>query len=105
MSPLFHPPHLMLQNSSFMVVSRFDLKKTWRELVIAISVPSTLFVISFVALVVIAHAVKVGDDAKMRCQLCTQDPDTTGPDELYMESVLHPADSLAMLEQRAHANA
>lgn len=87
-----------------MVVSRFDLQKTWRELVIAISVPSTFFVISFVALVVIAHAVKVGDDAKMRCQLCTQDPDTMGLDELSMESVLHQSDSLAILEQRAHAD-
>lgn len=55
-----------------MVVARFDLSKTWRELMIAVSVPTTLFVISFIALCIITRSVKVGDDAKMRCKYCTE---------------------------------
>lgn len=53
------------------VVARFDLAKTWRELMIAVIVPATLFVISFTALTIITHTVRVGDDAKMRCKYCT----------------------------------
>lgn len=55
-----------------MVLARFDLSKTWRELVIAVSVPVTLFVVSFIALCIITRSVKVGDDAKMRCKYCTE---------------------------------
>lgn len=54
-----------------MVVARFDLTKTYRELMIAVCVPVTLFVISFIALCIITRSVKVGDDAKMRCKYCT----------------------------------
>lgn len=53
------------------VVARFDLAKTWRELMIAVIVPITLFVISFTALTLITYTVRVGDDAKMRCKYCT----------------------------------
>lgn len=53
-----------------MVLARYDLKRTWRDLVIAASVPSVLFVVSFVALCVIMQSVKVGDDTKMRCKYC-----------------------------------
>lgn len=53
-----------------MVIARYDLKRTWRDLVIAASVPSALFVVSFIALCVIMQSVKVGDDTKMRCKYC-----------------------------------
>lgn len=56
-----------------MVLARFDLAKTWRELVIAFSVPTTLFIISFIALCIITRSVKVGDDAKMRCKYCIEE--------------------------------
>ncbi|KAJ6636523.1 hypothetical protein Bhyg_15114 [Pseudolycoriella hygida] len=56
-------------NSAF-VVLRFDLNKTWRELLIAVCVPVSLFVISFIALCIITKSVKVGDDSKMRCKYC-----------------------------------
>lgn len=55
-----------------MVVARFDLSKTYRELMIAVCVPVTLFVVSFIALCIITRSVKVGDDAKMRCKYCTE---------------------------------
>lgn len=53
-----------------MVIARYDLNRTWTDLVIAASVPSILFVISFIALCVIMQSVKVGDDTKMRCKYC-----------------------------------
>ncbi|CAD7083351.1 unnamed protein product [Hermetia illucens] len=59
-------------DSSF-AVARYDLAKTYRELIIAISVPSVLFVISFISLCIITQSVKVGDDAKMRCKYCSDE--------------------------------
>lgn len=56
-----------------MVLARFDLGKTRRELVIALSVPVSLFVVSFISLCIITRSVKVGDDAKMRCKYCTDE--------------------------------
>lgn len=53
-----------------MAIARFDLNATWTDFVIAASVPSVLFVTSFVGLCVIMQAVKVGDDTKMRCRYC-----------------------------------
>lgn len=53
-----------------MVIARYDLNRTWTDLVIAASVPSVLFVVSFVGLCVIMQSVKVGDDTKMRCKYC-----------------------------------
>ncbi|XP_056645726.1 uncharacterized protein LOC130898800 [Diorhabda carinulata] len=58
------------KKNSFMVVSRYDLKKTWRDLIIAITIPSVLFVISFVTLCAIMQSVRVDDDTKMRCKYC-----------------------------------
>ncbi|CAH1103619.1 unnamed protein product [Psylliodes chrysocephalus] len=58
------------KNNSFMVVARYDLNKTWRDLLIAISIPSVLFVISFITLCAIMQSVRVDDDAKMRCKYC-----------------------------------
>ncbi|BES93736.1 Hypothetical protein NTJ_06545 [Nesidiocoris tenuis] len=52
-----------------MVVARFDLNRTWMELMIAIFVPSTLFIISFITLLIIGFSVQVGDDTRMRCVL------------------------------------
>lgn len=71
-----------------MVVSRFDLAKTWRELLISVLVPSILFVISFVTLCVITQSVKVGDDTKMRCTFCpgikTEQEEEIIENELYI---------------------
>ncbi|KAJ8983878.1 hypothetical protein NQ317_000914 [Molorchus minor] len=61
---------LMIKNNSFMVVARFDLKRTWRDLIIAISIPSVLFVVSFITLCAIMQSVRVDDDTKMRCKYC-----------------------------------
>lgn len=56
-----------------MAVARFDLGKTLRELLIATLVPSVLFVVSFVTLVIITKFVRVRDDGKMKCTLCCGD--------------------------------
>ncbi|KAJ8933025.1 hypothetical protein NQ314_014265 [Rhamnusium bicolor] len=58
------------KNTSFMVVARYDLKRTWRDLIIAISIPSVLFVASFITLCAIMQSVRVDDDTKMRCKYC-----------------------------------
>lgn len=65
-----------LQNDSFVVIARYDLRRTWRDLVVAVSVPSVLFLVSFVALCVIMQSVKVGDDTKMRCKYCMGNAET-----------------------------
>lgn len=51
--------HHFLQGDSSMVVARFDLNRTWTELMIAIFVPSSLFIISLVTLLIIGYAVQV----------------------------------------------
>lgn len=75
-------------NDSTMVVSRFDLAKTWRELLISVLVPSILFIISFTTLCVITQSVKVGDDTKMRCTFCpgrkTEQEEDIIENELYL---------------------
>ncbi|XP_030762384.1 uncharacterized protein LOC115887177 [Sitophilus oryzae] len=58
------------KNNSFMVITRYDLKRTWRELIIAVSIPSILFVVSFITLCGIMQSVRVDDDTKMRCKYC-----------------------------------
>lgn len=73
------------QHSNF-VVARFDLQKTWRELLIAVIVPSSLFIISLTTLCVISQTVQVGDDAKMRCQYCIT-PETDGEDEAVVAAL------------------
>ncbi|GLH14647.1 Uncharacterized protein GBIM_18994 [Gryllus bimaculatus] len=70
------------KSNGFFVVARFDLEKTLRELVVAVAVPAALFVVSWVSLCVITRSVKVGDDARMRCQYCAggaaADPEECG---------------------------
>lgn len=79
------------QNNSYMVVARYDLNETWRQLVISVSVPSVLFVVSFVTLCVIVHSVRVGDDTKMRCKYClTKTEDDT--DAMMGERLNGPGD-------------
>ncbi|XP_014242584.1 uncharacterized protein LOC106662780 [Cimex lectularius] len=48
------------------VVARFNLENTYREFVFASVVPSVLFVVSCLTLVLCQRTVEVGDDAKMR---------------------------------------
>jgi hypothetical protein len=48
------------------VVARFDLETTYREFVFASVVPSVLFVVSCLTLILCQRTVEVGDDAKMR---------------------------------------
>lgn len=61
-----------------MVIARYNLEKTRRELIIALSVPSVFFVVSFVTLCIIMQSVRVDDDTRMRCKYCcTQDSDLT----------------------------
>lgn len=38
---------------------------------IAVCVPGTLFILSFVTLMIITQTVRVGDDARMRCKWCS----------------------------------
>jgi hypothetical protein len=64
------------QNNDFFVVARFDLQKTWRELVIAVVVPAVMFVVSSATLCIITRSVNVGDDTKMRCKYCVGSSDT-----------------------------
>ncbi|XP_069697787.1 uncharacterized protein Teh4 [Periplaneta americana] len=58
------------KNDGAFVVARFDLQKTWRELVIAVVLPTVMFLISSATLCIITRSVNVGDDAKMRCKYC-----------------------------------
>lgn len=65
--------HLIIQGDSTKVLARFDLERTWREFVFFFGIPSVLFVVSFITLLIITRSVKVGDDAKMRCKCCTDE--------------------------------
>jgi hypothetical protein len=65
----------LLQNNNASVVARFDLQKTWRELVIAVVVPTVMFIISSATLCIITRSVNVGDDTKMRCKYCVGSSD------------------------------
>lgn len=47
-------------------MSRFDLDTTQKEFVIALVLPSVLFVVSCLTLILCQRTVIVGDDAKMR---------------------------------------
>lgn len=71
----------MLQNDSSFVITRFDLKKTRTELLIAVIVPATLFVVSLISLVIIQRSVQVGDDAKMRCRYCIDKQSQEGEED------------------------
>ncbi|GJQ67123.1 hypothetical protein Trydic_g21986 [Trypoxylus dichotomus] len=52
------------KETSSLVVARYDLNKTWKELIIAITIPTVLFVVSFLTLCVIMQSVKT-------CQLAS----------------------------------
>lgn len=68
------------QNNDFFVVARFDLQKTWRELVIAVVVPTVMFIVSSATLCIITRSVSVGDDTKMRCKYCVGSGDINDED-------------------------
>lgn len=68
------------QNNDFFVVARFDLQKTWRELVIAVVVPTVMFIVSSATLCIITRSVSVGDDTKMRCKYCVGSSDMNNED-------------------------
>ncbi|XP_032681795.1 uncharacterized protein LOC116849099 [Odontomachus brunneus] len=74
------------KNNSFFVVARFDLKKTKTELLIAVIVPSALFLISLVSLIIISQSVRVGDDTRMRCRYCDGKQEVEGEDEGLVEA-------------------
>lgn len=63
--PCFYTP-----NSVEIVVARFDLETTYKQFVIASTVPTILFFISCTCLILCQRTVVVGDDAKMRFKSC-----------------------------------
>ncbi|KAJ3623111.1 hypothetical protein MTP99_019363 [Tenebrio molitor] len=52
------------------VVARFDLATTTKQFLVASLLPSVLFVVSCLTLILCQRTVVVGDDAKMRFQSC-----------------------------------
>ena len=64
------PCYYSNQNTDI-VVARFDLATTTRQFMIAFILPSILFVVSCLTLILCQRTVVVGDDAKMRFQGCT----------------------------------
>ncbi|XP_025420027.1 uncharacterized protein LOC112690272 isoform X1 [Sipha flava] len=77
-------PCFYTKNDSFSALARFDLNKTWWELMIGVTVPGILFAISFLTLLIVHQTVKVGDDARMTCQWCADD-DAAAVDEPFMK--------------------
>ncbi|XP_051166023.1 uncharacterized protein LOC127284565 [Leptopilina boulardi] len=59
-------PCYYAENKKEVVVSRFDLETTQKEFVVALVLPSVLFVVSCLTLILCQRTVIVGDDAKMR---------------------------------------
>lgn len=57
------------------VVARFNLETTEKQFLIASLLPSVLFVVSCLTLILCHKAVVVGDDAKMRFKGCVQSED------------------------------
>lgn len=55
------------------VFARFNLEAAYTEFLFASSVPTTLFVVSCIVLVICQKTVEVGDDAKMRFKLGDRD--------------------------------
>lgn len=53
------------------VVARFDLETTLKQFLVASILPSVLFVVSCLTLILCQRTIVVGDDAKMRFQGCT----------------------------------
>lgn len=59
-------PCFYSESDPTMVVARFDLAATYKEFVVASILPSVLFVVSCLTLLLCQRTVVVGDDAKMR---------------------------------------
>ncbi|XP_022192154.1 uncharacterized protein LOC120348866 [Nilaparvata lugens] len=59
-------PCFFAVDNTDVVVARFNLEATYREFLIASLVPSILFIVSCLTLILCQRTVEVGDDAKMR---------------------------------------
>ncbi|XP_050443347.1 uncharacterized protein LOC126847234 [Adelges cooleyi] len=68
-------PCFYTKNDSSSALARFDLNKTWWELMVGVTVPGVLFAVSFLTLLIVHQTVKVGDDARMTCQWCADGDD------------------------------
>ncbi|XP_055373175.1 uncharacterized protein LOC129606714 [Condylostylus longicornis] len=68
--PCFYAP-----SNKNIVVARFDLDLTYKQFLVASVIPSTLFVVSCLVLLLCQKTIYVGDDAKMRFKGCA-DTDT-----------------------------
>lgn len=64
--PCFYAP-----DNVDVVVSRFDLEMVYKQFVVAATVPTVLFFVSCICLIMCQRTVVVGDDAKMRFKGCT----------------------------------
>lgn len=54
-----------------LVVARFDLDVTYKQFLVGFIIPSVLFVVSCLTLILCQRTIVIGDDAKMRFQGCT----------------------------------
>lgn len=68
------------------VVSRFDLTTTYRQFLVALILPSCLFIVSCLILILCQRTVVVGDDAKMRFQGCSGKQSILVPGEKSLSS-------------------
>ncbi|XP_022166393.1 uncharacterized protein LOC111030954 [Myzus persicae] len=80
-------PCFYTKNDSFSALARFDLNKTWWELMVGVTVPGILFAVSFLTLLIVHQTVKVGDDARMTCQWCADDDAGAAADEPFMKHI------------------
>lgn len=64
-------PCFYAESSPDLVVARFNLDTTYKQFLVAFVLPSVLFVVSCLTLILCQRSVIVGDDAKMRFQGCT----------------------------------
>lgn len=71
-------PCFFSDNNKEVVVARFDLEVTYRQFLFASTVPSVLFVVSCLTLILCQRTVVVGDDAKMRFRSCAGASDING---------------------------
>lgn len=65
------------EGNTDIVVARFNLETTTKQFLIASLLPSVLFVVSCLTLIMCHKAVVVGDDAKMRFKGCVQTEDSS----------------------------
>jgi hypothetical protein len=66
-------PCFYAENAIDLVVARFDVKVTEEQFLFASIVPSVLFVVSCLTLMLCQKSVVVGDDAKMRFKCLSSD--------------------------------